>query len=122
LDAPEDKPWSNGTGRAPTLSDFDDVVGRASQVYGGPPTRLGVRLYFLAVLGRTGRHQFQPQVLQRWIDRADRLLSRAENTAGVADALARAAKRGYVCPYILTTDLLSRRPMARKEIIAATYL
>ncbi|WP_345538175.1 hypothetical protein [Phytohabitans rumicis] len=110
-----------GGGDSASLSDLERVVESARQALGDQATQLGVRLYFLAVLGRDEPHRFHPGLLHRWIGRADRLLCRIAGGGDVTAALRRFARQGYVSPYELTTDLLGHRPMPRKDIVRSVY-
>lgn len=86
--------------------------------------RLGLRLYFIALLGPGDRESFRRDLLGRWLHRAGRLLSAA--TAGpapVGDALRR--HRGdhcYVDPYRLTASLLDRhRAAPARQLLAEVF-
>lgn len=108
--------------RAGSLADLDRIAAETRDEYGDPVVRLGLRLYFVAVLGRTERRYFQPDLLRRWMRKADRLLSRAENTGEEpVPSQEDLTRHGYVSPYDLTADLLSRRPMHRKTVLTAVY-
>lgn len=108
--------------RAGSLADLDRVVEESRDRYGDPVSWLGLRLYFVAVLGRTERRYFQPDLLSRWMRRADRLSSQAEDTGdGPRPSPADLARHGYVSPYDLTADLLSGRPMPRKTVLDSVY-
>jgi hypothetical protein len=108
---------------SPSLDDFEEIVAEARRTHGEAVTQIGLRLYFLAALGRTELHGFQPVVLRRWFTRADRLLNEAQDTgAELTETLAGIARGGYVCPYTLTAELLGRRPMPRKEILSSVYV
>jgi hypothetical protein len=96
-------------------ADHDDAV-----------VRLGMRLYFIAVLGPGQQQSFRLDLLRNCLTRAARLLSgdRTADPAPVPDVLAR--HRGdhlYVDPYRLTSSLLARhRPAPSGDLISAVYL
>ena len=79
---------------------------------GAPAFALGIRLYLVAGLDRTGRESFSVRHLRRWVHRAGRLLAerggRPEDPAGGVSLLALAGRLPYVDPYRLVTTLLSR--------------
>lgn len=87
--------------------------------------RLGMRLYFIAVLGQGAGDSFRWDLLHRSVKRAERLLSRdAEpGSDGITEALAR--HRGdhcYVDPYRLTSCLLARYGRGpRPELLAEVF-
>jgi len=76
--------------------------------------RLGLRLYFIAVLGRRAGDEFRWDVLRRSVRRAERLLTRGpehdtEPEIGLAETLARhRGDHGYVDSYRLASGLLTR--------------
>jgi len=112
-----------GAASPATLADLDRIVAHARQTHGDAAMHLGLRLYFLAVAGRGERHRLHPGLLSRWISRAGHLLEHAQNTAAdVAEALVRSTTHGYVSPHRLTSELLSRRPMPRKDLLRAVYV
>jgi hypothetical protein len=88
--------------------------------YGGAddplPVRLGMRLYFIAMLGKGQQQSFRDDLLSHAIDRAGRLLADAGGAADptVADpTVAEFVRRnggphGHVDPYRLTSTLLSK--------------
>jgi hypothetical protein len=87
--------------------------------------RLGMRLYFIAMLGPGAEESFRRDLLDRWLRRAERLLS-VHIGSGIADPAALLAKhRGehcYVDPYRLTSSLLARRaPQPTDELLAAVF-
>ncbi|MFJ6701103.1 hypothetical protein ACIQM4_34320 [Streptomyces sp. NPDC091272] len=74
--------------------------------------RLGMRLYFVAVLGRGHEQSFRPDLLHQCLKRAERLLRSAEPTgpAPLGERLARHRKDHlYVDPYRLASGLLGKR-------------
>jgi len=89
--------------------------------------RLGMRLYFIAVLGPSGHHSLRHDLLDRSISRARRLLESAEPAAedDVLDRLAahRGTNHDHVDPYRLTAGLLDRHRGLRpaRELLAAVY-
>lgn len=88
--------------------------------------RLGLRLYFIAVLARDSGRAFEPQVLRKQLRRAERLLAapcRDDEAAG-RDFLAPLARRhGWVDPYRLTASLLERhRAPAPRTVLEDVFL
>jgi hypothetical protein len=87
--------------------------------------RLGMRLYFIAVLGKSRRPSFDYALLRRWTRRARRLLG--DRTQGTephgTEALMRrcAGCRPYVDPYRLTSSLLGS-PVTLNGIAELVYL
>ncbi|MFK4543760.1 hypothetical protein RKD29_003356 [Streptomyces tendae] len=88
--------------------------------------RLGLRLYFIAVLGAGQQQSFRREVLRQSLTRAARLLSSGPvpDPAPVPDVLARHRKDHlYVNPYRLTSSLLARhRPAPARDLLEAVYL
>nr|WP_306432945.1 hypothetical protein [Streptomyces harenosi] len=73
---------------------------------------LGMRLYFIAVLGPGHRQSFRADLLHQCLRRAERMLERARygDESELAPELARHRKDHlYVDPYRLTSSLLGRR-------------
>jgi hypothetical protein len=103
----------HGDWRGHTVGALRAALGRE---HSQAAVRLGLRLYFIAVLGRRAGAEFRWEVLRRSVRRAERLLERAESDtgsdtdpAGLAGTLAR--HRGdhrYVDPYRLAASLLIR--------------
>lgn len=77
--------------------------------------RLGMRMHFIAVLGKGGSESFRHEVLRRTVDRAGRLLATADDSAlpsgaELAKYVARyTGAKQYVDPYRLTAEMLTRR-------------
>ncbi|AZM64536.1 hypothetical protein DMA10_09690 [Streptomyces sp. WAC 01420] len=94
--------------------------------YDDPVLRLGVRLYFIAVLGAGQQQSFRWEVLRQSMARASRLLTgdRPRDPAPVAEVLARHRKDHlHVNPYRLTAGLLARhRPAPARDLLEAVYL
>ncbi|MER8012043.1 hypothetical protein [Streptomyces sp. NPDC094149] len=108
-----------------TLADLSSASGTA-----GPDAyRLGMRLYFIAVLQRTSAESFRMPLLRRCVGRAARLLGREpvdESPDASAERLATALSRcrirpGYVDPYRLTTSLLGPRALPLLPSIRKVY-
>lgn len=72
--------------------------------------RLGLRLYFIAVLGQRAGEEFRWPVLRRSVRRAERLLTHEPaHDTGLAGSLTRhRGDHGHVDPYRLTAGLLVR--------------
>ncbi len=69
--------------------------------------RLGVRLYFIAMLGPGSAVGFDPALLRRSLRRAARLLA-AGGCGPVADVAVHRGRHRYVDPYRLTAAVLGR--------------
>lgn len=108
-----------------TVSELLDGMG---DTYDQPVVRLGMRLYFIAVLGAGQQQSFQHDVLRQSLARAARLLSGsgtdATDPAPVGEVLARhRSGHLHVNPYRLTSALLARhRPGPTRELLQAVYL
>ncbi|GAA1032776.1 hypothetical protein GCM10009557_32340 [Virgisporangium ochraceum] len=78
--------------------------------------RLGMRLYFIAVLGRGSDRSFQAALLRQYVDRARTILAGGAGAAthDVVGYLRRHRPRGglHVDPYRLTSAMLGRRDRA----------
>ncbi|MEU6094324.1 hypothetical protein [Streptomyces sp. NPDC047079] len=90
--------------------------------------RLGMRLYFIATLGPGQQESFRYDLLRKSLARAERLISRAQETpqpAGLMPALLERHRRGHthIDPYRLTSSLLgrSRRPPAN-DLLTTVFL
>jgi hypothetical protein len=86
--------------------------------------RLGLRLYFIAVLGQRAGDQFRWEVLRRSVRRAERLLDGDTGSwPGLVATLARhRGDHGYVDPYRLTSSLLVRHgPGPGPELLAEVF-
>lgn len=82
--------------------------------------RLGMRLYFIAVLGPGARESFREDLLRRAIKRAERLLSLGVDGPPAPDVLARHRPNGqHVDPYRLTASLLARHGEAPSGAVLA---
>lgn len=77
--------------------------------------RLGMRVYFTAMLGRSAGPSLDRAMLYRALTRSQRLLTPSErDAADPADYVRRhASKFGWVDPYRLTSSLLGGTPPAR---------
>ncbi|MEV0319427.1 hypothetical protein ACIBKX_37690 [Streptomyces sp. NPDC050658] len=85
--------------------------------------RLGMRLYFIAVLGPGQRQSFRADLLHQNIRRAERLLAAAlrEPRPALEEGLARHRKdHVYVDPYRLTSGLLGKRRSAPASELLTT--
>jgi hypothetical protein len=86
--------------------------------------RLGVRLYFIAVLGQGQRHSFRADLLSNCLTRARRLLAGQEDTGEQLSGVVAPHRRDhvYVDPYRLTSALLARhRPRPGTRLLSAVY-
>lgn len=86
--------------------------------------RLGLRLYFIAVLGQRAGDEFRWEVLRRSIRRAERLLtSDGEPGPGLAATIARhRGDHGHVDPYRLAASLLTRHGRGpAQELLAEVF-
>ncbi|HEU5475257.1 MAG TPA: hypothetical protein VFV67_31830 [Actinophytocola sp.] len=88
--------------------------------------RLGLRLYFIAVLGPGDHDSFRPELLDRYLAKARRLLDAAPDAgwSAVRDGLDahRGAGAAHVDPYRLTAGLLNRRRAApARELLTEVY-
>jgi hypothetical protein len=71
--------------------------------------RLGLRLYFIAKLGPGDHESFRPDLLERTMIRAERLLADGAGEATGLESLSRSRGRHrHVDPYRLTSGLLAR--------------
>ncbi|MFD3308469.1 hypothetical protein [Streptomyces sp. NPDC058694] len=90
--------------------------------------RLGVRLYFVAVLGPGQAQSFRTDLLHRSLDRARQLLrrttERGPGTSPLVDDLRRHRRdHTHVDPYRLTSSLLARaRHTIDRDLLSTVYL
>ncbi|RDG37833.1 hypothetical protein DVH02_12610 [Streptomyces corynorhini] len=83
--------------------------------HGPAAVRLGLRLYFIAVLGPGQAESYRPDLLHQCLGRAERLLAAARTEAlpPLGDRLARHRRSQlHVDPYRLTSSLLGRHRRA----------
>jgi hypothetical protein len=85
--------------------------------------RLGLRLYFIAVLGRGRDQSFRADLLRQNMDRARRLLRRGEPARPESEVVGflerhRSTGNRHVDPYRLTSALLNRRSRAQVPDLA----
>ncbi|WP_433325301.1 hypothetical protein [Spirillospora sp. CA-294931] len=102
-----------------------DRLARLCRAEAGPDAyRLGMRLYFIAMLKRTSGETFRPDLLRRALGRAERMLGEARGD-GPPEASAAGCLRpsGWVDPYRLTDGLFARRsrPVSR-TLLDAVFL
>jgi hypothetical protein len=92
--------------------------------------RLGMRLYFIAMLNRAGNESFSADLLHRALRQADRVLESAV-TSEATPSLARyrdgrrTAQQdgpGWIDAYRLTVSLFSRREPPERVLLNAVYL
>ena len=105
----------------------DALVDQALHEFDQPALRLGMRLYFIAVLARASRQSFSHDVLRKQLQRARRAIAADEpavDPATFVDFLAgRTADGGHVDAYRLTVSLLERhRPVPRRNLIEELYV
>jgi hypothetical protein len=111
-----------GVDPAHTVAHLLDALGDT-----GPEeaVRLGVRLYFIAGLGKGAGASYRLDLLRSFVERARRILDAADSDRAEApDAFLRrhTGGRGWVDPYRLTSSLLSRhRPVPARALIGAVY-
>jgi hypothetical protein len=88
--------------------------------------RLGLRLYFIAVLGPGQRQSYRADLLRKSLRRAERLLSSAPAAPATRLADRLGHHRGdhvHVNPYRLTTGLLARhRHAPAADLLSAVFL
>lgn len=91
--------------------------------------RLGMRLYFIAMLKRTSGERFRPDLLRRALARAERMIREAsrdaprDGAAAAGRAAACVKPSGWVDPYRLTDGLFARRsPPAPRGLLDAVFL
>jgi hypothetical protein len=88
--------------------------------------RLGLRLYFIAILGPGQRQSYRADLLRKSFRRAERLVSGAAPTAAARLAERLGRHRGdhvHVDPYRLTTGLLARhRHTPATDLLSAVFL
>ena len=110
--------WDGRTARA--------LIERVAAGHDDPVLRLGMRLYFIAVLGPGTSESFRPELLRGCLRRAAKLLDRARPTGPdeVRAALERSrGKHLHVDPYRLTSALLRRHgPAPSADLLEAVYL
>ncbi|MFI1942106.1 hypothetical protein ACH44C_33850 [Streptomyces purpureus] len=88
--------------------------------------RLGMRLYFIALLGPGQQQSFRPDLLHQCLTRATRLLKAADTPAG--DQLPALLQRHrkdhtHIDPYRLTSALLGkRRPAPPADLLTGVFL
>ncbi|WP_034261034.1 hypothetical protein [Actinospica robiniae] len=95
---------------------------------GAEALKLGMRMHFIAVLGKGSSESFRAEVLRRTVDRAGRLLAATEYDAAPSGAeLAKYVGRytgakQHVDPYRLTAEMLTRhRNPPVRDLIEQVY-
>lgn len=103
-----------------------NLLARAAADHEPEAIRLGMRLYFVAVLGPGQRQSYRDDLLHQCLGRAERLLSAAPPTMpGSLPERVAPHRRDhvYVDPYRLTSSLLGRRRRAPgADLISAVFL
>ncbi|WP_322887996.1 hypothetical protein [Wenjunlia vitaminophila] len=108
----------------------DALLRSVGEDHGPAALRLGMRLYFIATLGPGQHESFRYDLLRKALDRAERLLRRAEEAPRTdADhalpALLEPHRRGHIHidPYRLTASLLGRgRRSPGLDLLTTVYL
>ena len=97
--------------------------------YGPDVSRLGMRLYFVALLGPGCRESFRFDLLRQSMGRARRLLERSQEAEphedkGLGEVLGRHRRNHvYIDPYRLTSSLLGRRRTAPDaELLSGVFI
>ncbi len=99
------------------------LLDEATARHGEAVARLGLRLYFIAKLGPGDRESFRPEVLERSMVRARRLLDGGTSGVGDLGCLRRhVGAHRHVDPYRLTSSLLARhREPPGATVLSAVY-
>lgn len=85
--------------------------------------RLGLRLYFIAVLGKGQEQSYRPELLAQSVRKARRLLAGDGEPGDLPDFVRRhGGPHGYVDPYRVITAMLSPHPRARARGLALRVL
>jgi hypothetical protein len=91
-----------------------------------PAYRLGMRIYFIAILKRSSPQSFRPDLLRRSLVRATRILAARGSDFSEDDYLAflrdRLTDDGYVDPHRLTNSLLDRHRRVPTERLVRSIL
>ena len=90
--------WHNHTAGA--------LLGAAAKQFDESAVRLGMRLYFIAMLGPGSTDSFRHDLVHRWLNRANRLLSTLSELP--ADLTAHRGDHLFIDSYRLTSSLLAR--------------
>ena len=121
----------NGAVRSARKGDWrgHDVPNMLAAVGGdadSPAVRLGLRLYFITVLGPGPEQSLRYDLLRQCVARAERILAAHGTEPGdeVVSLLARhRSGHLYVNPYRLTADLFGRRrPTPPDDLLSRVYL
>ncbi|MGP4029213.1 hypothetical protein [Actinomadura sp. 3N407] len=105
----------DGTVRASRYGGWDDVtIDRLSELcrteFDSTAYRLGMRLYFIAMLKRTSGEPFRLDLLRRALSRAERMVRDAHHGGSPSERAGACVKpSGWVDPYRLTDGLFARR-------------
>ncbi|MFJ9562647.1 hypothetical protein ACIRQQ_21695 [Streptomyces fuscichromogenes] len=106
--------------------DVPSLLAAVSEDADPSAVRLGLRLYFITVLGPGPEQSLRYDLLRQCVSRAQRLLANRGATVGdQAEALLARHRKDhlYVNPYRLTADLFGRRrPTPPDELLAQVYL
>ncbi|TCC34931.1 hypothetical protein [Kribbella sindirgiensis] len=99
-----------------------ELIAACRQDFSDDACRLGMRMYFIAMLQRAASDSFRLDLLRRAVARAERILESADDRADAKDLVRHQTEYGWVDPYQLTADLLSRRRPPGQALLRAVYL
>jgi hypothetical protein len=105
-------------------SSADALLDEAEAHHDQDAVRLGMRLYFIAMLGPGQQQPFRGDLLRNCLVRARRLLSatHADTADPVADLSRHRGRHTYVDPYRLASSLLARhRPGPGSRVLASVF-
>lgn len=102
------------------------LLDRARADHGEAAVRLGMRLYFIAVLGPGQQQSFRADLLRQCLRRAERMIASAGPAGDETGTEPLARHRGdhlHVNPYRLTSSLLgARRPAPDLDLLSEVFL
>ncbi|MGI5531771.1 hypothetical protein ACQEVX_31635 [Streptomyces syringium] len=102
------------------------LLDRARADHDEAAVRLGMRLYFIAVLGPGQQQSFRADLLRQCLRRAERMIASAGPAVDETATEALARHRGdhlHVNPYRLTSSLLgTRRPAPGLDLLSGVFL
>jgi len=118
----------NGTAQSSRRGGWDDVtlrtlIDECRQTFDLDTVRLGLRIYFIAMLNRTAADSFRWELLLRAMRRAERLIETAPDVADLVACLRRhQAPKAWVDPYRLTQSLMRSSTNPDRELLREVYL